>query len=612
MLATMPYRGPDARGVRVFDPRTGLGHLRLAILDLRPESNQPFEIDDGDLTITYNGEIFNYVELRAELEALGETFRTQSDTEVLLRAYRRWGFESLTKFNGMWAFAIYDRRRDVLFCARDRFGVKPFNYAMHRGRFLFASEIKALLAVAPELAEPDYNSISRVLRASVGARCTSTCFVDVKRLPPAHAMTVTRQGVTIERYWNYATEVDYSLSFDDAAEQLQQLLSDAVKLRMRSDVPVGLTLSGGVDSSALACMLRTFYEGPFDTFTAAYQGEPYDESPQAAKLAQSLGMRSNLIPARFDDFLPTLRQIVWHLETPIPSPAVFPLWNIDREARGKVTVLLEGQGADELLAGYSSNFLDAVLDRLFAGRIGGAMSELRWACRTLGPVSALLLAGRRLNPPLVHKAFRSWRGDERVYIGPLRDASEAPDRRLSISGIGRLNASLVEQLDGALGDLLHYGDAISMAHSIEARVPFLDYRLVEFCIRLPGEYKFRAGRGKAVLREAVKKLVPAEILDNRKKLGFPTPIARWFREQPENTVYPVLRSDACRRRGIFSPVEIESAIAQHVAGKQDFSSNIYRWLLTELWFQEFIDQRPTARHDWSAPDAKQMAEVAAA
>jgi asparagine synthase (glutamine-hydrolysing) len=199
-----------------------------------------------------------------------------------------------------------------------------------------------------------------------------------------------------------------------------------------------------------------------------------------------------------------------------------------------------------------------------------------------------------------------------VYIGPLRDASEAPDRRLSISGIGRLNASLVEQLDGALGDLLHYGDAISMAHSIEARVPFLDYRLVEFCIRLPGEYKFRAGRGKAVLREAVKKLVPAEILDNRKKLGFPTPIARWFREQPENTVYPVLRSDACRRRGIFSPVEIESAIAQHVAGKQDFSSNIYRWLLTELWFQEFIDQRPTARHDWSAPDAKQMAEVAAA
>jgi len=285
MIATMPHRGPDARGTKLIGASTGLGHLRLAILDLRPESNQPFEIDGGELTITYNGEIFNYVELRAELEALGEEFRTQSDTEVLLRAYRQWGADCQQRLNGMWAFAIYDRRRDVLFCSRDRFGIKPFNYVVHDGQFLFASEIKALLAAAPELARPDYDAVSRVLRASVGARCEATCFAGVKRLPPAHSLTVSRDGVRIERYWDYPHEVDRSLGYEQASERFRELLVDGIRLRMRSDVPVGLTLSAGVDSSTIAALVRTFYDGPLDTFTASYAGEPYDESARAAELA---------------------------------------------------------------------------------------------------------------------------------------------------------------------------------------------------------------------------------------------------------------------------------------------------------------------------------------
>lgn len=601
MLATMPYRGPDAQGVVVYNERTALGHLRLAILDLQPASNQPFEIDDGELSIVFNGEIFNYLELRVELEALGERFRTNSDTEVLLRAYRVWGPACVPRFNGMWAFAIYDRRRDALFCARDRFGIKPFNYTIHDGRFVFASEIKAILAVAPELAVADYASLSRVLRASVGARSESTCFRNIRRLLPAHTLTATRDGIKVERYWEYPTDKLEQLPYDDAADQLREFLIDAIRLRMRSDVPVALTLSGGIDSSAIACLLRTFYAGPFDTYTAAYAGEPYDESLSAAALASSLQMNANLVPAAPENFLETLRTIMWHLESPTCTPAIFPLWNICQVARRKVTVLLEGQGADELLAGYRINFIHAVLDRLRDHQYLGALREFSWAADTEGLVRAILLAGRSLNPPMFHRLFRTARGDEGVYDGPLRQGPERPENRRAIPlQESLLNASLIEQIEGNLVDLLHYGDAISMAHSLESRVPFLDHRLVEFCTRLPGRFKYRDGMGKAILRTAIRGDVPERILAERKKIGFLTPIARWFRERPEDTVYPILDSPECRNRGIFNRAHLDQAVQKHVSGRADLSPNIFRWILTELWFQTFID----ARHGGSRSDQR--------
>ncbi|MGE0537282.1 MAG: asparagine synthase (glutamine-hydrolyzing) [Pirellulales bacterium] len=605
MLATMPYRGPDAHGTRLFGDRAGFGHLRLAILDLRPESNQPFEIDGGDLVITFNGEIFNYIELREELEALGHHFRTTSDTEVLLRAYKHWGPAVMPRLNGMWAFAIYDRRHDTLFCARDRFGIKPFNYLVQHGRLSFASEIKAILALDSDLAQPDFESLSRVLRASVGARGEQTCFQNIRRLLPAHTLTATRRGIKIERYWDYPLDTFRNVSFADAAERVHELLVDSLHLRMRSDVPVGLTLSGGLDSSALACLLRTFFFGEIDTFTAAYQGESYDESSAGRQLAEELNMRPNLISATQGDFLSTLRQVVRHLESPTHSHAVFPLWNIMRVARRHVTVLLEGQGADELLAGYKANFYESCREQLRRGHLRQMCKELRWASRAVGSVNALLMAAREANPPFLGSAFRTVRGDEGVYVGPLRKGSERPEsERRILHPADRLNASLVRQMEGGLVDLLHYGDAISMAHSIESRLPFLDHRLIEFCLRIPGSFKYQDGLGKLVLREAVRREVPARILDTRAKLGFPTPIARWFRERPDLTIYPVLHSAACRQRGIFAPQQIDAAVARHLSGQVDLSSNIYRWIITELWFQEFIDRQPSSaplRAQASAP-----------
>jgi asparagine synthase (glutamine-hydrolysing) len=589
MIATMPHRGPDAQGIRSCVPWAVLGHVRLSILDLRHESDQPFEIDDGDYWITYNGEIFNYLELRAELEALGHRFRTHCDTEVLLRAYAQWGQGAVPRLNGMWAFAIHDRRRDLLFCSRDRFGIKPFNYALDAGRLLFASEIKALLAVAPRLARPNYDSLSRLLRASIGARLEETCFAGVKRLPPAHNMIVSRQGLSIERYWDYPHDLIDDITPIEAARGLREQLIDSLRLRMRSDVPIGITLSGGVDSSSIACLLRTFSSDRLETFTASFPGESFDEAPRACRLAESLNMNPNPIPAQPEDVLPLLRTIIRHLENPIHTPAVLPLWCIMQAARRKVTVVLEGQGADELLAGYYTNFITAVVDRLSRASVLAAAREVGWEVRRVGLRRAALLAGRAMGPAWSHRVFRRARGDELVYIGPLADGpQDAPERPLPPMH-DRLNRSLVRQHEGRLVDLLHYGDAISMAHSIESRLPFLDHRLVEFCFRLPGEFKYRDGHGKALLKEAVRGDVPADIRDARSKLGFVVPIARWFRRQPEKMVFPVLRSDACRMRGIFDPRRLDAALDRHIAGKVDLSNNIYRWLMTELWFQEFVD-----------------------
>jgi asparagine synthase (glutamine-hydrolysing) len=509
----------------------------------------------------------------------------------------------------MWAFVIYDRARDVLFCSRDRFGIKPLNYAVHRGRFLFASEIKAILAAAPELTRPDYASLSMMLRASIGANQEHSCFEGVLRVPAAHNLTVTRRGVRLSRYWDYPTETDERLSPDDAADGLRAQLVDSLRLRMRSDVPVGSTLSGGVDSSSIVCLLREFFDGEHNTFTAQYEGEACDESPRAEALAKSLGMTSNLIPALSHAFLPLLRTIIRHLESPLHNPAVFPLWNIMEAARRKVTVVLEGQGADELLAGYTTFcFPHAIAGALRRGDVAGAARELRWAFRNEGAAKALLWLGRTA-APWGHTLYRTVRGDEGVYAGPLRDVPWHDwERRDAPTMRDPLNRALRAQHSTTLIDLLHYGDAISMAHSIESRLPFLDHRLVEYAFRLPGRHKYRDGHGKAVLKRAVRGRVPEAILDSRRKLGFVVPIADWFRTRPDETVYPVLRSKTCRERGLFDPTRMDRAVRRHIDGHVDLSNTIYRWILTELWFQEFIDRAPSA----AAPPARRGARPVAA
>lgn len=599
MIATMPHRGPDAAGTYVCNDRVGLGHVRLAILDLSVESNQPLVIDDGDYAVTYNGEIFNYIELREQLEQLGHTFRTRSDTEVLLRAYKQWGEDAVPKLNGMWAFAVFDRRRDVLFCSRDRFGIKPFYYAERAGRLLFASEVKAMLAVESGLARPNYRALSDLLRTSVGGDNTDSCFADVKRLAPAHNMVVDRNGARHYRYWDYPVEADETISAESAAVRMRELLVDSVKLRMRSDVPVGITLSGGVDSSSIACLLRSFHKERLDTFTASYGPSLHSEEDRARRLAESLDMRHCAVPVEIDDVVGLLRKVVYHLDAPHTAPATLPLWNIMQNARRNVTVLLEGQGADELLAGYANQCLPCALaDMAARGRLLQIPAELYHGMATARGHGRLGYAGAgrywltlaRAMVPAAHETFRRLRGDEAVYVGPLAREMHRPRRTRRTPPIReRLNAELRRQHEGTLVHLLHYGDAMSMAHSLESRLPFLDYRLVEFAFRLPGRLKHAHGRGKTVLRRAVRGTVPDDILDNRVKLGFVTPIARWFREHPDETVNRVLQSEACRSRGIFDHRAVGRLVEKHRSGKRDYSHLFFRWMAAELWFEQFID-----------------------
>ncbi len=595
MLDTIRHRGPDARGILLPHPGVGLAHARLAILDLSPDSNQPFESADGRYVISYNGEIFNYLELREELRHLGHRFRTNSDTEVLVTAYAEWGERAIPRLNGMWAFAIYDRATDLLFCSRDRFGAKPFYFAQHNGRFLFASEIKALVAAEPSLARPNLHSFARFFRSSDHSELDETFFQDVKRLGPAENLLVTRTGLHFRRYWDYPTE-PLDLSAQEAADGVRDLLRDALRLRMRSDVPVGSTLSGGLDSSALACLLRTFHSGRHQTFTASFPGEPFDEAPRAIELARSLGMEPYAVPVEADDLLSLLNEIVYHLDAPTQSPAVIPLWNIMRSMQGKVVVALDGQGADEAFGGYIDRvFGQHLFDTLVGGQLVQAAHDIRRHVQTWGWWTATVWSIRDLLPRS-HRWYRRLRGDEQVYTNALPDAeSEPPVRGDARAFSDRVNAVLQQQHQGGLRSLLQYGDAISMAHSIETRMPYLDYRLVEMSFRLPGSFKVAGAQGKVVLREAVRDLVPPDIVNLRRKVGFATPISQWTTDLQRELIEPVLYSEECRRRGLLDPARLRTAIDRHVSGKVDLSSQLLRWTTAELWFQRFVDRTPVSR-----------------
>lgn len=608
-LATLRHRGPDAENVRRFGSDAILGHTRLSIIDLHETSNQPLSVL-GRYWIVYNGEIYNYIELREELEKKGAQFRTQGDTEVLLYAYAVWGEECVSRFNGMWAFAIYDTQEKTLFCSRDRFGVKPFNYAIDGGQFLFASEIKAILAYRPELAEPDYNSIANYCRTSVGAQNEQTWFKGISRLQPGTSLTIRNGQARTHRYWRYPTAIDRKIGFDDARERYAELFRDAVRLRMRSDVPLGLTLSSGIDSSSIAYMMHAVDANPHHCFTSRFlpqdglqtdtsiyaEKADIDESISAVKVARELGLHSHVVDTDYADFVPFLERVIYHLESGHSSPAVIPLMQLLTKARSHVTVLLDGQGADELLGGYIVNTLwPAIVDLVARGRLADAVRSLRRFSTTYKPSYAVKMALRDLSNDLhlLSRAHQRFSGVDRVYGPALRDYRRHKDHR-DLPGEGnrsRLGRHLMHKHSGGLVNLLHYGDAISMANGMEARMPFLDYRLVEFAWGLPSPFKVHLATGKHIHREAMREVVPNRILDQKVKFGFNTPISQQFRTVKSDGAGPVdvLLDDRCLTRGLFDRSGLTALIGEHRSGRRDHGTLLFRLLSTELWFRRFID-----------------------
>lgn len=614
-LREMNHRGPDAAEWRRIGDGAIFGHTRLSIIDLSAASNQPMVIDDR-YWLVFNGEIFNFLELRAELESQGVVFRTSGDAEVLLRSYIAWGQACVERFNGMWGFAIYDVRERTLFCSRDRYGEKPFNYAFVDGRFVFASEIKAMLACFPGLAEPAMETIENYCRTSVGAQHSQTWFRSILRLQPGHNMTLRDGKASMNRYWRYPSDTDRRIGFDEAREEYARLFTDAVRIRMRSDVPLGITLSAGLDSNSIAYTMQRLDPVPHHCFTSRFKldglvrdgsiyvdgGTAIDESVSAGKVTAELGLSSHIVDTDYSSFVPQLAQIVRHLESGNSSPAVFPLMQLLREARKHVTVVMDGQGADELLGGYVANILwQGVADSIAAGDFVGAFGSVREYGKSYKLTYSLKMALRSFSNalPLISRAYESSSGVAAAF-GPalrgakrMKDFPDLDDPRTR----GWVAATLRRQHSGGLVNLLHYGDAISMANSIESRMPFLDHRLVEFVWTLPSSFKLSGGVGKRIHREGMRGTVPDWIIDNRVKLGFNSPIASQFKKDFVGTEGPldVLFSDRCRERGLFDRRGLEDLVAAHRRGASDHSPLLFRMLSVELWFRAFIDRATVQR-----------------
>lgn len=611
MNAAIYHRGPDDGEVAAHG-QIVLGHRRLSIIDLSSHGHQPMLNDDGGLAVVFNGEIYNYLELREELRGLGHRFRSDSDTEVLLRAFEQWGPECVGRFNGMWAFVIFDKRTNMLFASRDRFGIKPFNYTFDNEKFAFASEVKALLAAFPHLRRVDHAMLRHFLPSGAVDDGEETFFEGVKQLLPAHNLHIDCSAGTLrtERYWKIEPEAFANHWVGpDPVESLRSLMDSAIDLHLRSDVPVGTCLSGGIDSSALVGLMTARHPERIRTYSGLYKGAEYDEE----EFVQAVRQHTNAIGADIrkqpaGDLFADLATITWHQDMPTAGPGLYTQFNVMERASHDVKVILDGQGADELFAGYlpyyTARLTDlasgSIADKAAALRLASAVARHHGTSWLAGVAGSSLLSsargvGRRLRdvrrrlsprgpataePPFFHPtmAERSAGGDiQRELVAPYRD---------TLSNI--LANHLTSQ---SIPALLHYEDRNSMAFSIEARVPFLDYRIVEFALGLDPRFKIRDSWTKWVLRKAAEPYLPPLVAWRRSKMGYPTPAARWIREgRNKEAARDLLFSRSFLDREIVSRESVQYYWDQHQANVVDRSWLLYRYATLELWYRHFIDR----------------------
>ncbi len=606
MSQTLHHRGPDAHASCITGP-LGMAFRRLAILDTSPAANQPMTTSDGTLTLVFNGELYNFADLRARLPDF--PFRTSSDTEVLLAAYHAWGLDALPRLRGMFAFALYDAPNRRLILARDRFGIKPLYYHQNPARLLFASELKALFADPATPNQPNDPRIHDLLRFGYLDHTAETCFASIQQVPPAHLLILTPdQPPRLQRYWALDPHQQLNLPDDVAAAQLRALLDDSVRAHLVSDVPVGSCLSGGIDSSSLVMLVsqalaqgsqaRTRLGPRQQTFTAAYNDPRYDERRYSQAIIDQAHVANALVFPDAHGLRDDLEALIWHQEEPCGSTSVYAQWCVMRLARQHgITVLLDGQGADELLAGYPIYHAAwwATLARQghwrtlrneiigYSRRFGSARTaRLREAIRLALPERIGQQLGQWIGVGTPAWLGQRLRGPE-MKLPAIESPFNDPFRRLLYTFLTSLN----------LPQLLHYEDRNSMAFSIEARVPFLDHPLVEFIFALPAAQKLRNGETKWILRQAMAGILPESIRTRQDKLGFATPGNDWLRNELAPLADEIFASSTLARRGYIDPTHLWQHWQRHRSGQINDHHQIWRWLHFELWASMFIDQRPT-------------------
>jgi asparagine synthase (glutamine-hydrolysing) len=597
MSELIAHRGPDGDGIFATEG-VALGSRRLAILDLSEAGAQPFTSADGRLHLVHNGEIYNYRELRAELEARGHRFTSATDTEVILESYRAWGERCVERFNGMWAFALWDEEEQRLFCSRDRFGVKPFYYRLNGDRLVFASELKAFRAdSSADLAANEPVVRDFVLRDRFD-HTDETFFAGIVKLPPAHSLVFDQDGLRLRRYWRLGLR---DAPRGDPVEAVRELFVDSVRLRLRSDVPVGTCLSGGIDSSAVAGVIDLLLREEAanarpvgerqQTFTVYFERAGFDERPYAEAVVARTKAAPHWTTFTAEDLVGNLPAIVEAQDEPFRSTSICAGWYVMREAaRAGIKVVLDGQGGDEVLAGYPAYFSARYADLFAQRRLRELRTELGEHRRLYGSRRALATLVRPLLPPVLEERLRERRSGSAALLHPdLRslppthdlDGAPFPDR------LRRLQTRILSVR--GLPELLHAEDRNSMAHSIEARVPFLDYRFVELMFSLEGGHLIERSRTKSILRRALGDLLPPSVLGRTDKLGFVTPEAAWLRGPLGDLAADVFASQRFRERGFVDAHAARRRLERHRRHELNAGFELWRALNLELWARAFLD-----------------------
>lgn len=519
----------------------GFGFRRLSILDLSENGHQPMQFGDAGLWIVYNGEIYNYIEIREELRAKGYTFKSNTDTEVILKSYHEWGEECVHRFNGMWAFAIWDSNKKKLFCSRDRFGIKPFYYYFNsHQQFLFASEIKAILQLIKS--KPDKQILYDSFAYGYSDHNERTFFEDIKQLRGGHNLIYQNGSLNVYRYYNLKSR-PVNDPFEKAKEKLKELLFDSVRIRLRSDVPLGYALSGGIDSSSIVSIASKINSGSNNTFSMIYPGHSIDESFFINKVIDKTGVDHHFVSPTSEDLLKDLDSFIWHQEEPFFGTSYFGEFKLRELIRkNNVTVSLEGQGADEIITGYSSLLYPYFYDLLSKLKLSRFLNEHKHFKDYLGSpagiIKAYLVHLRKANEINIQKKYPYLSSDF------FNDISRNQPEFESFNSGSYLNDTLYEMLlYTSIPQQLVRADKSSMAFSVECRFPFLDYRVVEHAINLSYDYKTKNGLTKFILREAMKDLLPAEVYNRKDKIGFAIPnnsfntdkLKEYFRELISNT-----------------------------------------------------------------------------
>jgi len=605
MAEKIRYRGPDEEG-HFLDGRTGFYHKRLSIIDLKT-GQQPMTA--GPLTIVLNGEIYNYKELRESLKKTRHSFFTNSDTEVVLRLYQEYGPECIRRLNGMFAFLIYDRENKRIVAARDHFGIKPLYYWESAEHLIFGSEIKALIEHPAVDIEPNYDSIREYIVFQY-VLDDETFFQGIKKIRPGHYVVIDLESFEKKtvKYWEPDFRVDTHHTEEYFIDKLQELLADTIALQLRSDVPVGTYLSGGIDSSIVTILASQKYPGPLKAFTGAFrEGAEFDETPYARETAKQCGAQIYEIFPTEADFINLLPKLVYHMDEPMAGPGLFPQYMVSRLAAQEVKVVLGGQGGDEIFGGYT-RYVIAYLEQVLKGAIFETNDEGEHIVSLISILPNLPYMRQyvpmlryfwesELFEPMDRRYFRlidrsrgerhALSDDFNTQFNMERIFSRFQKTFNHPNTLSYYNKMVHYDMCASLPALLHVEDRITMACSLESRVPLLDPRIVELVASMPPRMKFRGAEMKYILKKSMKNILPSMILERKDKMGFPVPLHLWARNHLLEFFRDILLSAPCKNRGIFNLPAIEKLIAEEDA----YSRRLWGFLNIELWFRQFVDNR---------------------